>query len=123
MGKFQSESKVFRALAHPVRLQILEALARGPACVYELVTMTGRRQANISQHLALLREARLVHYERAGLNVFYRVNAARLAEVMQIVRPFLQPVNNHRVTLKQIGDDKVSENKNNNSPRQHEKAR
>lgn len=80
MGHYQQESKVFKALAHPVRLQILEAVAHQPLCVCELVFLTGCRQASISQHLALLRDVEVVRCEREGLNVFYRVDAAQLAE-------------------------------------------
>jgi DNA-binding transcriptional ArsR family regulator len=86
MNKLKLEAKVFKILAHPVRLQILEALANQPLCVCELVALTGRRQAYISQHLALLREVNLVRYERSGLNIYYRVNAGRVVEISEIFR-------------------------------------
>lgn len=97
---------MFHALAHPVRLQILEALASQPLCVCELVMVTGRRQAYISQHLALLREVELVHTERSGLNIFYRVNAARLADAIHILRPFLPAANEDLVTTMYLSDNK-----------------
>ncbi len=64
-------AQVAHALSHPVRLQILEALAEGEAYVMDLTTALGRRQANISQHLAVLREAGLVQAEREGMTVRY----------------------------------------------------
>jgi ArsR family transcriptional regulator len=61
-----------KALAHPVRLQILEVLqSEGEACVCHLEVRLGKRQAYISQHLAKLREVGLVQDRREGLNVFY----------------------------------------------------
>ena len=89
MAKYQRESRIFHALAHPVRLQILEALASQPMCVCELVMLTGRRQAYISQHLARLREVKLVQTERSGSNIFYRVNVALLENAMQVLTPFV----------------------------------
>lgn len=89
MSKYQREAKMFQALAHPVRLQILEALARRPLCVCELVALTGRRQANISQHLALLREVELVSCMRTGWNVYYRMNANRLASAIRALYPII----------------------------------
>jgi uncharacterized metal-binding protein/DNA-binding transcriptional ArsR family regulator len=80
--------KVLRALAHPVRLQILAALARQPACVGELKTVTRRRQAYVSQQLAVLRAAGLVACEKQDLQVCYRLTwpeVDRLLEVVHLV--------------------------------------
>jgi len=102
MSKYQRESRIFHALAHPVRLQILEALASQPLCVCELVMLTGRRQAYISQHLALLRELKLVQTERSGLNIIYRVNAALLEDALQVLSPFIPvPNDDHLATTYQ----------------------
>lgn len=49
MKEYRKQAKILRALAHPMRLQILDALARGPACVCELITVTGGRPTCISQ--------------------------------------------------------------------------
>lgn len=61
----------FKALAHCVRLQIMEVLANGPATVGELGALTGRRQPYVSQQLAVLRSAGLVGKKRCGLNMIY----------------------------------------------------
>ena len=63
----------FKALAHPVRLQILDMLRSGEACVCHMETALGRRQAYISQQLMVLRDAGLVDARRDGLQVFYRL--------------------------------------------------
>lgn len=114
MDKYQEESDVFRTLAHPVRLQILEAFARRPMWVCELVALTGRRQANISQHLILLRKARLVDYRRYGRNIFYHVNTTRLTDAFRILDPIFLLANADPDVKKVQGENKVSENKNNN---------
>jgi ArsR family transcriptional regulator len=73
MKEYRQSAKKLRAMAHPVRLQILEALVHGPACVCELIVKTGRRQACISQHLMLLRQTGLVTRTRVGLNMRYEL--------------------------------------------------
>lgn len=73
MSIFQRQSELFKVLAHPVRLSILEILRGGEQCVCHMEAVLGLRQAYISQHLMVLREAGLVEDRREGWNVFYRV--------------------------------------------------
>jgi DNA-binding transcriptional ArsR family regulator len=61
----------FKALAHPVRLQILDMLRSGEACVCHMETALNKRQAYISQQLMVLRDAGLVDARKDGLQVFY----------------------------------------------------
>mgnify|MGYP000919113942 CR=1 FL=1 len=63
-----------KALAHPVRLQILDMLrADEEVCVCHMEAAFGKRQAYISQQLMVLRDAGLVESRREGLKVFYRL--------------------------------------------------
>jgi DNA-binding transcriptional ArsR family regulator len=61
----------FKALAEPVRLQILSALQRGELTVGELVEETGLGQANVSKHLQLLHGLGFVRRRKEGLFVYY----------------------------------------------------
>jgi ArsR family transcriptional regulator len=63
----------FRVLAEPMRLRILNALGEDEMSVTELVDVTAAGQANVSKHLAMLADARLVARRKEGLNVYYRV--------------------------------------------------
>jgi len=58
---------------HPSRLTILEILRDGEQCVCHLEAVLGCRQAYISQHLMVLREAGLVEDRRDGARIYYRV--------------------------------------------------
>lgn len=69
----EQQAQIFRALMHPARLAILETLRRGEACVCHLEARLHYRQAYLSQQLAVLREAGLVHDRREGWNVYYWV--------------------------------------------------
>ena len=85
MQCLQSEAELLKALAHPTRLRILQVLAEEEACVCHLTAVTGQRQANISQHLTVLREAGLVQDRRDGVLVYYRLADPRLWEALALL--------------------------------------
>jgi DNA-binding transcriptional ArsR family regulator len=72
-----------QALADPLRLAILRQLMGGPAAVSELVSATGASQSNLSNHLALLRERRLVRAERQGRQQVYAIRDADVGELVE----------------------------------------
>ena len=73
MDDFESAARLFKALMHPARLEILDILRDGEHCVCHLEAALGYRQAYISQQLMVLREAGLVQDRRDGWNMYYRV--------------------------------------------------
>ena len=73
MTEFTPPANIFKALMHPARLSILEILHDGEQCVCHIEAVLGCRQAYISQHLMVLREAGLVEDRRDGARIFYRV--------------------------------------------------
>jgi DNA-binding transcriptional ArsR family regulator/NAD-dependent dihydropyrimidine dehydrogenase PreA subunit len=89
MEQYRELAKLMRALAHPVRLQILAILSWEPARVSDLIELTRRRQAYVSQHLALLREAGLLTCCREGLNVRYSLTKPAVVQVIQAASRYL----------------------------------
>ena len=79
---FQVQAQLFRALSHPVRLRILDILARQEACVCHLTAILGQRQPYVSQQLAILREAGLVTDRRDGTLIYYRLADDLLATLL-----------------------------------------
>jgi ArsR family transcriptional regulator, arsenate/arsenite/antimonite-responsive transcriptional repressor len=65
------KANILKALAHPVRIRMFEALAVGEKTVGELVQLTGEKDANTSRHLAVLRAAGLVATRKDGLYIYY----------------------------------------------------
>ena len=65
---------VMQALAHPIRLKIVDFLAGGEKCVCEIVEIVDGERTNISKHLSLLQKADILSSRKAGLKVFYKVN-------------------------------------------------
>ena len=73
MRDYQTQTQHFKVLMHSTRLAILDILRDGEQCVCHMEAMFGLRQAHISQHLMVLREAGLVSDRRDGWNIFYQV--------------------------------------------------
>jgi len=90
IGDFEGVAEVFRALAHPVRLQILMKTLDGELCVQDLQDDLDRSQPNISQHLTVLRERGLVVAERRGKRVCYRCADERIAQVIKLAASALE---------------------------------
>jgi DNA-binding transcriptional ArsR family regulator len=70
---YQPPANIFKALMHPARLAILNVLRGGEQCVCHIEAVLKYRQAYISQHLMVLREAGLIEDRRDGSRVYYRV--------------------------------------------------
>ncbi len=72
MPPYDQTARFFKALSHPLRLQIIDVLERdGESCVCHLEWRLGQRQPQISQQLTRLKDAGLVRGRRDGLNIFY----------------------------------------------------
>ena len=70
---FKAQAQMFKALAHPGRLLMLDELSRGERCVCELAALVGSEMPTISRHLSQLKNAGIVDDEKRGAQVFYRL--------------------------------------------------
>ena len=75
--------ELLRAMADPLRRQIVELLAKEQLCTCHLVALTGARQTNLSNHLRILRDAGLVETEPAGRYTYYRLRPEALASLAE----------------------------------------
>lgn len=82
-------AEMFRTLANPLRLKIIDLLREGEKSVSELVRLTGQRQSNISQHLAALKQRGFVTCRRKGTNVFYRLSSFKVPQLCKLIREIL----------------------------------
>src|SRR3990172_8706484 len=79
-------ARIAKALSSPSRLQLLELLAQGERTVEALARELGLPVANVSHHLHVLREARLVEARKEGLYVHYRLAGADVLELAHMLR-------------------------------------
>lgn len=78
----RSAADLLKAFSHPTRLAILQELLDGPRCVTDMEELLPARQANISQHLAVLRHASLVDYAQDGSLRCYYLSRPQLVKDM-----------------------------------------
>ena len=84
------KASVFHALAHPTRIAIIEVLRSGELSTRAIQERLGIEQANLSQHLAILRSRQLVLNRKDGNQVFYSLRDPVLTEVLDIMRRHFQ---------------------------------
>lgn len=78
----RAAAELLKAFSHPTRLAILQELRDGPKCVTDMKELLPARQANISQHLAVLRHANLVDYAQDGSLRCYYLSRPQLVQDM-----------------------------------------
>lgn len=84
------KADIFQALAHPTRIAIIELLVDGELSAGELMEKLGMEQANVSQHLAVLRAKQLVVNRKVGNQVFYSVRDPIISKVLALMRRYFQ---------------------------------
>jgi len=91
LANFKAE--FFKALAHPVRIRILDCLRDGEKGVTELSETLQLEQANVSQQLAVLRVRNIVIGRKSGSSVFYSVSDPALFKLLDVARE----ISNHQL--------------------------
>ncbi|MFI5505353.1 ArsR/SmtB family transcription factor [Corynebacterium kutscheri] len=81
---YNAVAHIFRAIDSPLRLKILSLLQERDHFVYELVNTLGSSQPLISQHLRVLKQAKLIHNERTGRQMVYRLSEPRAMEIIEL---------------------------------------
>ena len=80
--------QLFQALAHPTRIAIVEALRGGEVSAGTLLNDLGVEQANLSQHLAVLRSKHVVVARKAGNQVHYALRDPVLGEILDLLKRY-----------------------------------
>jgi DNA-binding transcriptional ArsR family regulator len=82
----QFKAEFFKALAHPLRIRVLELLRSGPLSVTQIQEATGAPASSVSQQLAVLRSRSIVTTERRGTTIIYEVADADLFDLLDVAR-------------------------------------
>lgn len=106
MQKFKAD--FFKALAHPLRIRILELLAEGEKSVNEIQTLVGSEGSAVSQQLTVLRSKNIVTGTKDGNRVIYSLRDPMIVELLNVAK---QIFNNHLVDAINMLD-KISEEDN-----------
>lgn len=89
MGKQEQidmAARAMKAIGHPLRLKILCVLGDEEVSVQDIVEAVGTSQSNISQHLAILREKRVLKTRKEANRVYYRIGDQRVLQLIGMMR-------------------------------------
>ena len=85
----EAKAELFKALAHPARIRILEVLTDGARSVGEMQPMVGIESSHLSQQLAVLRRAGVVTSRKEGAAVIYSLRDPDVARLLAVAKRFL----------------------------------
>ena len=83
-------ARVVKALAHPSRLLMVDALGTGERCVCELTELVGADISTVSKHLSVLKDAGILTSEKRGLQVFYQLKCTCIPQFFMCVESVLK---------------------------------
>lgn len=87
---YDLHSEICKTLSHPKRQEILDNLRKEEMSVSELAKETMISQANLSQHLAILRSKGIVKARRVGINVYYSITNTKIIQAFDLISEVLK---------------------------------
>jgi len=76
--------RIYKALAHPIRIKIVRMLRDGPQCVCILNENVEFSQSNLSQHLKILKDAGILKTEKDGIRILYSIKDEEVKKLLEI---------------------------------------
>ena len=86
---YELHASICQTLANPKRLEIIDRLRAGELSVTDLAEATDINQANLSQHLAVMRQKGIVVTRREGWNIYYRLSNPKIIQACDLMRQVL----------------------------------
>ncbi|PNX48206.1 MAG: hypothetical protein BV457_04235 [Thermoplasmata archaeon M9B1D] len=83
-----SEVEIFKALADPTRLKILECIKDEEKCICEVIPYTGKSQPNVSLHLKVLKQADLVNERKDGTRIMLSIADKNIFKLIDLAKKF-----------------------------------
>ena len=89
-SQYEARAQIAKALAHPTRLLLLDALLEKALCVNEMTELVGVDQSTVSKHLAILKDAGFVEIDKQGSMNFYSIRCQCLDEFFGCIESVLR---------------------------------
>ncbi len=83
---YELQAEISKTLAHPIRLAVLHCLKDGEKTVNDLVKTIGASQSNISQHLTVLRKAKIIDRRKEANFMFYTLKDNNVYKLLEILK-------------------------------------
>ena len=87
---FQKQAEIAKAIAHPLRIAVVNFLRDGEQCVCDIAEHVGSERSNVSRHLSVMANAGLLEYRKEGLKVIYRLKCACIVDFFSCVSRVLK---------------------------------
>jgi ArsR family transcriptional regulator len=82
--------RIYKALAHPIRIKIVMSLLDGPLCVCVLNENVEFSQSNLSQHLKILKDAGILTSEKDGIRIMYKVKDDEVRTLLKVTEEIIK---------------------------------
>ena len=87
---FDKQAEVAKAIAHPLRIAVVDFLKDGEQCVCDIADYVGSERSNVSRHLSVMANAGLLEYRKEGLKVMYSLKCACIVDFFACVTSVLK---------------------------------
>ncbi len=87
---FEKQADIAKAIAHPLRIAIIDFLQSGEQCVCDIAEYIGSERSNVSRHLSVMANAGLLEYRKVGLKVIYKLKCACIVDFFSCVTGVLK---------------------------------
>jgi DNA-binding transcriptional ArsR family regulator len=103
MMLYEKQAEVAQAIAHPLRLAILDFLRDKEQCVCDIAKAAGSERSNISRHLSVMVSAGVLVSRKEGLKVFYRLKCPCILDFFSCITKVLrQQIRDHKKILQRL---------------------
>lgn len=99
LARYRARANIIKAMAHPSRLLIIDALAVKELCVCELTELIGADTSTVSKHLSVLKNAGIVIDEKRGSMVFYRLRVGCIMNFFGCVESVMESMARDQLML------------------------
>jgi ArsR family transcriptional regulator len=87
---FEKQAEIAKAVAHPLRIAIIDFLKDGEQCVCDIAAYVGSERSNVSRHLSVMVKAGVLEYRKEGLKVIYRLKCVCILDFFSCVTGVLR---------------------------------
>ena len=87
---FEKQSEIAKAIAHPLRIAIIDFLKDGEQCVCDIAKYVGSERSNVSRHLSVMVNAGVLEYRKEGLKVIYKLKCPCILDFFSCMKGVLK---------------------------------
>ncbi len=96
---FEKQAEIAKAIAHPLRIAIVDFLKDGSQCVCDIAEFVGSERSNVSRHLSVMVSAGVLEYRKEGLKVIYKLRTPCILDFFSCITACLKQQADENVKL------------------------